>query len=160
MNTKEEVLRPEVIPSRYALGADISGIDLSKPLTENQLALIQEAWKQHLVLRFKNQGHVTVDQQIAFSRNFGPLDKRPTASHGMSKEHDALPPEIAVISNVKVGGIPVGALGDGEAVWHVLHAEGEHCLAVLAGESAGASLLINEGLHGGGARGGGGGGGA
>lgn len=118
MNTKEEVLRPEVIPSRHALGADISGIDLSKPLTENQLALIQEAWKQHLVLRFKNQGHVTVDQQIAFSRNFGPLDKRPTASHGMSKEHDELPPEIAVISNVKVGGIPVGALGDGEAVWH------------------------------------------
>jgi taurine dioxygenase len=36
----------------------------------------------------------------------------------MSREHDALPPDITVISNVKVGGRPLGALGDGEAVWH------------------------------------------
>ena len=108
----------QVIPSQQALGADIADIDLALPLTENQLLTVKQAWQQHLVLRFQHQGHVTVDQQIAFSKNFGPLDKRPTVSHGMSKEHDALAPEITVISNVKVGGVPMGALGDGEAVWH------------------------------------------
>jgi taurine dioxygenase len=36
----------------------------------------------------------------------------------MSKEYDELPSEITVISNVQVGGKPMGALGDGEAVWH------------------------------------------
>lgn len=107
-----------VTPSQQALGADITGIDLAQPLAPAELATLQQAWRQHLVLRFRNQGHVSVDEQIAFSKNFGPLDKRPTVSHGMSKEHDELPAEITVISNVKVDGVPMGALGDGEAVWH------------------------------------------
>ncbi len=108
----------QVIPSGKALGADIVGLDLAKPLGAQQLDSIRQAWQQHLVLRIRGQAHVTVEQQIAFSRHFGPLDKRPPVSHGMSKEHDELPQEIAVISNVKVGGVPLGALGDGEAVWH------------------------------------------
>jgi taurine dioxygenase len=107
-----------VVPSKQALGADIEHIDLANPIDPAQLAAIKQAWKTHLVLRFRNQGHITVEQQIAFSRNFGPLDQRPIVSHGMSKEHDDLPSEITVISNVKIGGVPVGALGDGEAVWH------------------------------------------
>jgi taurine dioxygenase len=114
----EYVVPVRVVPSTKALGADIEGVDLAKPLDPSQVAAIKQAWQSHLVLRFRNQGHITVQQQIAFSRNFGPLDKRPIVSHGMSKEHDELPPEITVISNVKVGGVPVGALGDGEAVWH------------------------------------------
>ena len=118
MQAMENVDTLEVIASHKALGADIAGIDLSKPLSAHQLDTIRQAWQQHLVLRFRNQAHVSFEQQIAFSKHFGPLDKRPTVSHGMSKTHDELPPEIAVISNVKVGGVPVGALGDGEAVWH------------------------------------------
>jgi taurine dioxygenase len=118
MQAMENVDTLEVIASHKALGADIAGIDLSKPLSAHQLDTIRQAWQTHLVLRFRNQAHVSFEQQIAFSKHFGPLDKRPTVSHGMSKTHDELPPEIAVISNVKVGGVPVGALGDGEAVWH------------------------------------------
>lgn len=36
----------------------------------------------------------------------------------MSRQHGELPPEITVILDVKVDNKPLGALGDGEAVWH------------------------------------------
>lgn len=105
-------------PSGAALCADVDGVDLNQPLTAEQVAGIQEAWAKHCVLRFRGQRSLTLEGLASFSRHFGPLDVRPTASMAMSEEHDALPPEITVISNVKVGGKPLGALGDGEAVWH------------------------------------------
>lgn len=105
-------------PSGAALCADVEGVDMNQPLSPAQVAMIQDAWTRHCVLRFRGQQALTLENLANFSRNFGPLDRRPTASMAMSKEHDELPPEITVISNVKVGGKPLGALGDGEAVWH------------------------------------------
>ncbi len=107
-----------VRPSGAVLAADIEGVDLNQPLQPAQVAALRDAWAQHKVLRFRGQQALTLDGLIRFSRNFGPLDLRPKASMAMSREHDALPPEITVISNVKVDGKPLGALGDGEAVWH------------------------------------------
>lgn len=109
---------PTVAASGVALGADIADIDLNEPLSKEQVAAVKAAWARHLVLRFRGQSHLTVEGLAAFSRHFGPLDKRPTASGSMSSAHDKLPPEITVISNVKIEGKPLGALGDGEAVWH------------------------------------------
>lgn len=116
-----ELERPanlDVRPSGAALCADVEGLDMNRPLSAEQVQTIQNAWARHCVLRFRGQQALTLDGLARFSSNFGPLDMRPKASMAMSKEHDALPPEIAVISNVKVGGKPLGALGDGEAVWH------------------------------------------
>lgn len=116
-----ELHRPATLtvrPSGAALAADIEGIDLNGELQPAQVAALRDAWARHKVLRFRGQQGLTLDGLIRFSRNFGPLDLRPKASMAMSREHDALPPEITVISNVKVGGKPLGALGDGEAVWH------------------------------------------
>lgn len=107
-----------VQPLGNALGAEIRGIDLNQPLDQSQVAAIQAAWAEHLVLRFRGQHQLTLDAQISFSRHFGPLDARPRASMVMSEQYDALPPEITVISNVKLDGKPLGALGDAEAVWH------------------------------------------
>ncbi|MES2364158.1 MAG: TauD/TfdA family dioxygenase [Pseudomonadota bacterium] len=118
ITTAEATRTIQVIPSGKALGADIRGIDLAQPLSAAQITTVREAWRQHLVLRFPDQDHITMAHQTTFSSYFGALDKRPTASHAMSKEYDELPGEITVISNVQVGGKPLGALGDGEAVWH------------------------------------------
>lgn len=112
--------------SDAALGADISEIDLNEPLSKVQVAAVKAAWAQHLVLRFRSQSHLTVEGLAAFSRHFGPLDKRPIGSKSMSSAHDELPPEITVISNVKIEGKPMGALGDGEAVWHTDMTYNEH----------------------------------
>ena len=36
-------------------GADVRGIDFSQPLSADDKTFIQQAWKDHLVLRFKDQ---------------------------------------------------------------------------------------------------------
>jgi len=43
----------EVIPSGSALGADIKGIDFSKPLSDDDRAFVKQAWNDHLVVRFR-----------------------------------------------------------------------------------------------------------
>ena len=68
----------------------------------------------------------------------------------MSRQHDELPAEITVISNVKVDDKPLGALGDGEAVWHSDMTYNEHpprgaCLHAQAIRRRAATLFRN--LH-------------
>lgn len=53
-------------------GAEVLGLDLSKPLGQDDFARIHRAHLDHHVLVFRDQ-RITPDQQIAFSRRFGPL---------------------------------------------------------------------------------------
>jgi taurine dioxygenase len=98
-----------------ALGAEIRGVDLSRPLEERTFKEIREAWLEHLVLRFRGQ-KLTDPQVLAFSRNFGELD--PPGPNPLGRPFLADHPEMNVISNIKEGGVPIGGLGDGEAIWH------------------------------------------
>lgn len=107
-----------ITPSGRALAADVSGLDLSQPLNAATVAALQAAWDTHLVLRFRGQSHLSVQDHIRFSAYFGPLDKRPQAAVQWHESTAELPLEVAVISNLKQEGKPIGALGDGEAVWH------------------------------------------
>jgi taurine dioxygenase len=97
------------------LGAEISGIDLSKPVARADVDAIEGVWRDRLVVVFHGQ-KLTDPQLIAFSRNFGELDPPGPNPYGepFIKEH----PELNVISNVVEDGKPIGNLGDGEAVWH------------------------------------------
>jgi len=76
------------------LGAEISGIDLSRPLDERAFAEVSRAFFEHQVVVFRDQ-QLTPARQIAFTRRFGELE------HHVRKEH-RLPdhPEILVVSNV------------------------------------------------------------
>jgi taurine dioxygenase len=98
-----------------ALGAEVSGVDVSKPLPQADIDAIEGAWRERLVVVFHDQS-LTDPQLIAFSRNFGELDPPGPNPYGdpFLKEH----PELNVISNVVENGKPIGNLGDGEAVWH------------------------------------------
>ena len=97
------------------LGAEIAGIDLSKPLAQDDVEVIEDAWRERLVVVFRGQ-RLSDPQLLAFSRNFGELDPPGPNPYGepFNKQH----PEINVISNVIENGKPIGNLGDGEAVWH------------------------------------------
>lgn len=97
------------------LGVEIAGIDLSRPVSAGDVAAIEGAWRERLVVVFSGQD-LTDPQLIAFSKNFGELDPPGPNPYGEAflKEH----PELNVISNVKHDGKPIGNLGDGEAVWH------------------------------------------
>ncbi len=107
--------RVTVIPTGAALGADIAGVDLSRPLDEATFKAIEAAWHQHLVLRFRGQ-NLDDPGLLAIARRFGVLDKAPVHA-AADTDHDPYP-EITVMSNIKVNGKPIGNLGHYEAEWH------------------------------------------
>jgi alpha-ketoglutarate-dependent sulfate ester dioxygenase len=73
-----------VRPVAGHIGADISGADISQPLTGDQVAAIKEALHRYKVIFFRDQ-HLDHASQIAFGRHFGEL----TYAH----PHDDAPPE-------------------------------------------------------------------
>lgn len=105
-------------PLGKCIGAEVKGVDFSRPLPPEDVALIQSAWSRHLVLRFRGQDPMSAEELIAFSRNFGELDARPIAARAVRQGPGVDHPEITTISNIKVDGVAIGGLGDGEAVWH------------------------------------------
>jgi taurine dioxygenase len=98
-----------------ALGAEVSGVDLARPLAPELFAQIRQVWLDHLVIRFREQA-LSDPQLLAFSRLFGDLD--PPGPNPYGKPFLPEHPEMNVISNIKTDGIPIGGLGDGEAIWH------------------------------------------
>lgn len=97
------------------LGSELCGVDLSKPLSEQDRLAIGAALDRHLVVVARDQ-RLSDPQLLAFSANFGELDPPGPNPYGepFNKEF----PEINVISNVIENGRPIGNLGAGEAVWH------------------------------------------
>ncbi|WP_455923738.1 TauD/TfdA dioxygenase family protein [Pseudomonas putida] len=59
------------------LGAEISGIDLARPLSPAQRDQIHGLLLKHKVIFFRDQ-HLTSAQQVAFARQFGELYVHPT----------------------------------------------------------------------------------
>lgn len=98
-----------------ALGAEVSGVDLAQPLPPETFAAVRRAWHEHLVLRFRGQ-QLSDPQLLAFSRQLGELDPPGPNPYGRAFLTDH--PEMNVISNIRVDGMPIGGLGDGEAIWH------------------------------------------
>ena len=60
----------EIRPIAGALGAEIEGVDLSRPLAREIVAGIRRALLDHLVLFFRGQ-RLTPQQHLAFARAFG-----------------------------------------------------------------------------------------
>jgi taurine dioxygenase len=104
-----------VSPTGAALGADIEGIDISKPLDDATLATIRQAWADHLVLRFRGQ-RLDDEQLKSFSAQFGTLDHAPLPAAKDGHRQD--PTYISVISNIVADGKPIGGLGAYESLWH------------------------------------------
>lgn len=97
-------------------GAAVTGVDLGG-LDDAQFAAVKQVWHQHRgLLAFPGQ-HISDDGLLAFSRRIGQLDSPPNQENG--RQTPVGYPDIYVVSNVKdTAGRPIGALGDGEAVWH------------------------------------------
>jgi alpha-ketoglutarate-dependent taurine dioxygenase len=99
-------------PLSDALGAEVLGLDVSRPLEESVFARVHKAHLDHHVLVFRDQ-RLTPRQQIDFSRRFGPLDAHP------SQDDAHLPdfPEILVVSTKRKNGKDVGVRNAGP-MWH------------------------------------------
>ena len=71
-----------------ALGAELSGVDLSKPQSDDAIAAIRQALNQHQVIFFRDQD-LTPAQQVAFGGRFGPLNIHPYVT-GMAGQPEVM----------------------------------------------------------------------
>lgn len=102
-------------PLSDAMGAEITGLDLSVPLNDETFAALNDAFLEHQMLCIRTQT-LQPEDLVGFSRRFGevvPHDNRRFAldSH----------PEILVLSNdVDSDGNQIGVIDAGDA-WHSDH---------------------------------------
>jgi taurine dioxygenase len=94
-----------------AIGAEIIGVDLSRPMTDEAFKIVLEIWHRHLVILFRDQ-HLTEDDQVRFGERFGP----PAISH--TRRYTTKNPAVMLISNIRENGELIGALPDGEMQFH------------------------------------------
>lgn len=62
-----------VVPLHQNFVGEVSGVDLCSPLENDTFSEISDALDRYAVLVFRNQ-QLTNEQQIAFSKHFGPLE--------------------------------------------------------------------------------------
>ncbi|MFZ2066283.1 MAG: TauD/TfdA family dioxygenase [Xanthobacteraceae bacterium] len=120
-NALQDTIDIEVTPLASACGAEIKGIDLSKPLSAREVKAVRDAWNQHLVLVFRGQ-QVSQDDQLRFASYFGDLGSRKRApeplrarAEGVQQDHE----KVLLVTNIKVDGKAIGAFGDGEFWFHI-----------------------------------------
>ena len=86
MSPHDDSLR--VRPLSGTLGAEIEGVDLSKPLEDAAWREIHAAFLEHSVIAFRNQT-LSHQDQIGFAQRLGPLDVHPIAV-GMEEHPEML----------------------------------------------------------------------
>jgi len=89
---------------------EVEGVDLSKPLDDQTVEDICQAWWDNSILVFRDQD-LTQEQHVAFSGQFGELQGH-TVKDWLLPTH----PEILVLSNRGRGGVK--PLENGGAYWH------------------------------------------
>ena len=90
-----------VTPLHPHIGAEVRGVDLTRPVPPDDLAAIDAAFLRRAVLVFPGQP-LSDEQQIAFSRHFGPLETSP--DYAGSRKSRLMRREISDISNLDAEG--------------------------------------------------------
>lgn len=90
----------EVRKLSNALGAEVVGLDLSKPLSDAQAKELRAHWLEHLVLLFRGQGLTPVDV-IRFSAGFGELERH---DNYQPELRDPQHPELLVVKATDLRG--------------------------------------------------------
>ena len=101
----------QVQASGKVLGATITGIDLSKRMSDADFALVLRALGEHGVLRFPAQRLESVELRD-FAARFGEIQYSVTG-----KFADPVVPEVGILSNIIENGEPIG-LADAGQDWH------------------------------------------
>ena len=101
----------QVTPLSDVMGAEITGLDLRKPLTKEVLDYVFNVFYKYRVIVFKNQ-ELMLQKQIEACKQFGALEKHPLHENTCPYE------EITIMSNVTQDGKPVGYSPPPFLLWH------------------------------------------
>jgi taurine dioxygenase len=94
----------EAHPITSTLGAEIRGLDLSKPLPEDTAAAVLDALFEHRVIFFRGQD-ITPTQHVAFSAQLGTV-------------FDDYPPYLTTLDGHPEVTVLDGGSGDSASFWH------------------------------------------
>jgi len=100
-----------VTPTGAALGAEISGVNLSSELSDSEFEQIEAAFHQHSVIFFRNQ-NLSPDRHVKFTKKFGEIEISPITQYALPSH-----PEVLLVTNVEENGKPIG-LADAGRFWH------------------------------------------
>lgn len=103
--------RFEVRPFDAPLGAEVVGLDLAQPLSDEDFARLHQAHLAHHVLVFRDQ-RFTPTQHVAFTKRWGQLQRHVLHQFALYGH-----PEVLIVSNIIDSGEPIG-LGDAGVFWH------------------------------------------
>ena len=85
-----------VKPRHPALGAEVRGVDMRRPLDSQTVQAVSDAWTRHLVLVFPDQD-ITDAEHVAFTRHFGEPEIFHQTSLNLRSDRAK---EIFLVSNV------------------------------------------------------------
>ncbi len=100
-----------IAPTGKSMGAIVTGVDLSKPLSTSDFAQTLKALGEYGVLRFPEQ-HIDAASLRDFSLRFGPIQVGMSEGFRHPDVH-----EVGILSNVIENGKPIG-LADAGQDWH------------------------------------------
>ena len=116
--------RFEAVPLTRHIGAELRGIDLRERPDEATVRAIYQAWLDHLVIVFPGQ-QLSQEDLLRVTGWFGEVNPLGRPPKYFPKGFSSLLPNIMLISNIRENGEPIGALPDGEMMFHhdMIHAE-------------------------------------
>jgi len=99
--------------SHPAFAGEVSRIDITRPIGLEDVAAIETGMDAYAVLVFRGQD-LTDEQQLAFTLNFGALERYKTPGHVRKRDDNRLGPGIADFSNLDKHG---NIMSPEERVW-------------------------------------------
>ncbi len=105
-----------VTPSSKPFVGEVTGIDISCGVDDDQFGEIHDAWQKHPVLVFRDQ-NIDTDAQQVFAKRFGALKPRlRKATDQGGAGHDS--PYVMLVSNIKKDGKLIGSSPKGALAFH------------------------------------------
>jgi len=105
-----------------AIGVEVTGVDLSRPLGDADLRTMTDALNRHAVLLLRDQ-QLDPKSLAAVARRFGPLERfkmlQPKSQEHAERYLCPEEPDISLIGNLRANGKRIAIFTNGAPDWHI-----------------------------------------
>jgi taurine dioxygenase len=122
----------KLVPLTQHIGCEVKGVNLRNPLEPAAASAIYRAWLDHAVLVFRDQD-LTQEDLVRVTGIFGEFAPLGRPAHTLPSGFTKILPNIMLISNIRENGETIGALPDGEMMFHhdTIHRDDPHKATLL-----------------------------